>query len=219
MCGRFVATTPAADLARLFSVTAFEIERDEPSWNVAPTDPVRTIVHRHDGRVLETRRWGLVPHWTHNAPPQINARAETVHVRPMFRDAFVRKRCIVPADGFYEWRHGRPHYIRPVDGQPLAFAGLRATRGDGLRTCAIITTTANETMRALHDRMPVVLPRDAWNGWLDPAERDVEWLRSLLVPATPGCLEVLEVGRAVNSVRNDGPHLLEPAPVQGSLFG
>lgn len=231
MCGRFVASTPADVVARLFEVDDVRLPDERASYNVAPTDEVRTVVQRGSGRSLEARRWGLVPHWESSADgaaKRINARAETVAERSSFRDAFAAKRCIVPADGFYEWRTladgtKQPYYIRRLDGRPLAFAGLRATWGppgaELLRTCAIVTTDANEALSALHDRMPVVLPKHAWDRWLDPAETDTEWLRSLLVPAPEDLLGFVAVSRAVNSVRNDGPELIEPAPerVQDTL--
>lgn len=230
MCGRYVSSSPTAVLATLFDVERVQVAEDVPRYNVAPTDAVKVVVQR-DQRVLEERRWGLVPHWA-KAPGEgakrINARAETVMEQPAFRDAFASRRCIVPADGFYEWKRtadGRkqPYYVRPAGGGVFAFAGLRATwgTGDPLRTCAIITTDANATVARLHDRMPAVLPQEAWGGWLDPATDDLLWLRSLLVPVGDDAIEAYPVSSAVGNVRNDEPSLIEriEATDQDSLFG
>jgi putative SOS response-associated peptidase YedK len=243
MCGRFVAATPNDLLAELFEVDEVKLPEDRPRYNVAPTDDVRVVVEREGVRTLERRRWGLVPHWAGSpdeAAGHINARGETVHEMPAFRDAFARRRCLVPADGFYEWKRRDgvvlPYFIRAADSRPLAFAGLRATwstRGapppvnppnaqagsKPLRTCAIVTTSANAALAGLHDRMPVILPRQVWPDWLDAECGDIGYLRSLLVPAPDNLLEIVPVGRDVNSVRNDGPWLVERVPdaVQGSL--
>lgn len=235
MCGRFVASSPVDLVSRLFEVeeVLLDDESQRARYNVAPTDSVRTVVERDGVRTLECRRWGLVPHWaatTKDGAARINARAETVHELPAFRDAFARRRCIVPADGFYEWRRNpgggtQPCYVRPRDGGLLALAGLRATwdapdaPDPALRTCTIVTTRANGAIAPLHDRMPVILAREAWAGWLDSGEQDTAWLLSLLAPAPDDLLEVVAVGRGVNNVRNDGPSLIErvPDPVQGTL--
>lgn len=223
MCGRFVAASSVKDLVGAFSIREVRLTDWEPTWNLAPTDPVRVVTSREGVRTLEQRKWGLVPHWADDASEaakRINARAETVHEIPTFRDAFARRRCIVPSDGFYEWRRrpdspSQPYFIRAVDGSPLAFAGLRATWGpseEPLRTCAIITTEANTAVADVHDRMPVILPADAWDGWLNAEEDDIGYLRSLLVPAPDDYLEMVPVGRMVNSVRNDGPELVGRVP-------
>lgn len=223
MCGRFVAASSVDDLVAGFSVREVRLTEIEPSWNVAPTDPTPVVLAHESVRSLEVRRWGLVPHWAQSptdAAKRINARAETVHETPAFRDAFARKRCIVPVDGFYEWRRqpnspSQPYFIRSRDSMPLALAGLRATWGEGeklLQTCAVITTAANSVMGEIHDRMPVILAEDAWDGWLDDQEDDQGWLRSLLVAADDELLEMVAVSRAVNNVRNDGPALIEQVP-------
>jgi putative SOS response-associated peptidase YedK len=167
-------------------------------------------------------RWGLVPHWEASpagAARRINARAETVATAPTFRDSFTRKRCIIPADAFYEWdRSGgvrQPYAIRRKGGGPMALAGLWASwrpspESDWLRTFTIVTTRANEGIAPIHDRMPVVLSPADWNHWLDPLLADPSELLGLLVPADPEGLEIYAVERLVNSVRNDGPALLEP---------
>jgi putative SOS response-associated peptidase YedK len=223
MCGRYVMATPTEALVERFDVAEVRVDDLPPSWNVAPTDPVAAIVEREGERRLGTLRWGLVPHWAKTAKDgakRINARAETVHDNASFRDAFRRHRCLIPANGFYEWKRQpdgkkRPFFIRPVDGAPVAFAGLWAAWHDPstdewLRTCTIITTSANERVMPLHDRMPVVLDPADYATWLDPATDDVIALKALLIPAPDDALEVVEVSPAVNSVRNNGPELLAP---------
>jgi putative SOS response-associated peptidase YedK len=221
-----------------------------PRYNVAPTDPLVTVLQRDDGRVVERLRWGLIPSWAKKASEgarMINARAETVASSPAFRSAFARRRCIVPADGFYEWdRAGgtkQPYLLRPPGDGVLAMAGIWSAWKDpatGLwvPSAAVITTAANAAMGVIHDRMPVLLPRDAWERWLDPAFADPGELQGLLVPAPDDVLVMVRVSKAVNNVRNDGPELVaplelaiphdatvapspapaKPGPTQGTLF-
>lgn len=226
MCGRYVAASPALLLAEAFEVSEIRIDGDlEPNWNVAPTDRVPAVAQHGGRRLLGTFRWGLVPAWAKDssgAARAINARAETVTDKPTFREAFAARRCLLPADGFYEWRLGpggvkQPVFIEPRQRTPVAFAGLweswRDPRQPGsppLRTCTIITTRANNRLAGVHERMPVILPKATWDGWLDPANRDLAALESLLVPAADDLLDVRPVGRGVNDVRNNGPELLEP---------
>jgi putative SOS response-associated peptidase YedK len=221
MCGRFAQQRPASELADIFAAEPL-VDDAEARYNLAPTDEALVVVERPDRRGLTAYRWGLVPHWEKSpagAAKRINARAETVATAPAFRDSFVRKRCIVPADAFYEWRRSggerQPYAIRRADGAPLALAGLWASwrpseDSEWLRSFTIVTTTANEAIAAIHDRMPVVLPEEAWSRWLDPLLADPAELLGLLVPADPDGLDVYAVDRLVNSVRNDGPALLEP---------
>lgn len=226
VCGRFVAATPPLLLAEEFHVD--EVRLDDPpppSWNVAPTDRVVAVAEHGGRRLLGAFRWGLVPSWardTTGAARMINARAETLTEKPAFREAFGRRRCLVPADGFYEWRLTTGGLKQPVfisAGRPIAFAGLwESWRDPGapsgaapLRTCAIVTTTANARLSDLHSRMPVVLDREVWAAWLDPAERDVAFLTTLLTPAPDDLLDVRDASRLVNDVRNDGPELLDVA--------
>jgi putative SOS response-associated peptidase YedK len=221
MCGRYVMATPMDVLVDRFEVDDVRIDELPPSWNVAPTDPVPAIVERDGQRRLGTLRWGLVPHWADtpkDAAKRINARAESVHENAAFRDAFRRHRCLLPADGFYEWKRRpdgkkQPYFIRAVAAGPLAFAGLWAAWRDPrtdewIRTCTIITTNANAQVRPLHDRMPVVLSPDDYATWLDPDQSDVVALRALLAPAPDDALEIVEANPAVNSVRNNGPELI-----------
>ncbi len=205
----------------------------EPSWNVAPTDDVYAVTVEGDARRVAGYHWGLVPAWADSpkvGARMINARSETLAAKSAFRTAFQKRRCIVPADGFYEWRRTdaaprrgrRPQYIRRADGEPMAFAGLwalwKSPSGDWLRSSTIVTTEANEAIAPLHDRMPVILPRSAWEEWLDPAEDDLAALGRLLVPAPASLVTLYEVNSDVNNVRNQGPHLIDPAAPE-TLFG
>jgi putative SOS response-associated peptidase YedK len=212
MCGRFVSSRPLAKLAAHFGVEEVRTEELPPSYNVAPTDAVYAVAE-HDGkRLLGTLRWGLTGA-RDGGPRPINARAETLLERPLFRESFARRRCLLPADGFYEWRtqagRKQPYFIALRDGGVLAMAGLWTRNGDE-RTCAIITTRANGVVGQLHDRMPVILPSEDWEQWLDRTEHDVAELSSLLLPAPDELLQAQPVGTDVNSVRNNGPELVRP---------
>jgi putative SOS response-associated peptidase YedK len=234
MCGRFSQQRPASELAEIF---AAEPLADEPGprYNVAPTDEALVVVQRDDRRAITAYRWGLIPHWAADAKiasRTFNARAETLTTSPAFRDALRRKRCLVPVDGFYEWkREGRvrrPFLISATDERPLALAGLWAGWRDPAtdlvrRTFTIVTTTPNELISTLHDRMPVVVPPDAWSLWLDPALEDPGELQGLLLPSDDLELTLRPVSRLVNDVRNDGPELVaplvDPAPSAGGSSG
>jgi putative SOS response-associated peptidase YedK len=221
MCGRFTQQRPASELAEIFGAEPLV---DDPGghYNVAPTDDALVVVQRDERRGLTAYRWGLIPHWATEArvgSKMINARAETITSSPAFRDAFVRKRCLVPVDSFYEWkREGtvrQPYRIVRRDGRPLALAGLWAgwkdPAGDVVRrTFTIVTTTPNEAIAGLHDRMPVIVAEDAWARWLDPAPADPGELLGLLVPSEEVDLDVYAVVRDVNDVRRDGPELITP---------
>lgn len=232
VCGRFVSSSPPDELAAYFGVDAVAESVLEPSWNVAPTKDVYAVLD-HDGqRYLDAFHWGLVPSWAKDAKiasKLINARAETLGEKPAFRTSFRSRRCIVPASGFYEWRtlggtgrnrRKQPMFIAAADGSPLAFAGLWSVwRGpdkdqEPLRSTTIVTTTPNATMAPIHDRMPVILPRGVWDRWLDPELDDPDELAALCVPADEGVLVVHPVATTVNSVRNDGPELIEEVPAE-----
>jgi putative SOS response-associated peptidase YedK len=233
MCGRFTLTDPdpARIRARFGLTESAELSEDEePRYNIAPTDPVLAIRRGERGeRQLGRLRWGLVPgRWAErrSGPPLINARAETLESQPAFAESFRERRCLIPADGFYEWRNEgsskTPYWISRVDGDLLAFAGLWASLpaqdGEGeLVSCTIVTCEPNELIRPLHDRMPVVLMPDAEARWLDPAA-GVQELGSLLVPAPEDLLALREVVDAVNDVREDGPDLLAPREARPQLF-
>jgi len=218
VCGRYLSALPPAELARVFRIFD-ELPNVTPSWNVAPTAR-RPVVRLHPAtarRRLDLLSWGLVPGFTTDlkaARKPINARAETVARSPLFRGAFERRRCLVPADGFYEWRveqgGKQPYAVARTDGRPMALAGLwegwRSADGEILRSYAIITTAANTDMAALHDRMPLILEEADWPVWLGevPGAPD-----ALLAPPQPGNLRLWPVSTAVNSVRNDRPELAD----------
>jgi putative SOS response-associated peptidase YedK len=227
MCGRFtLAQTDPSQVRVRFPVgERLEVRR---RYNVAPGDDVLAVVRREEsapeGALL---RWGLVPYWASDPKElgvkTINARAETVAERPVYRDAFARRRCLILADGFYEWSGGTPHWITRDDGAPFAFAGLWATwrpRGgdpdvESLRSCSIVTTAAAGAIRHLHDRMPVILDPGAEDVWIDPATPEPELHELLAAPAT--ALVHRPVSRAVNDARHDAPDCLDP-PEQAALF-
>lgn len=226
MCGRFVSSSPPDEVARYFDAEPPKEAALEPSWNVAPTNDVYVVLEDGGIRHLAEHHWGLVPFWAKSPAignKMINARAEGLADKNAYKHAFRKQRCIVPADGFYEWKAvpgqktKQPYFIHRPDQEPLAFAGLweewRGPDRDGsqrLRTVTIITTDANEVMAPVHDRMPVILPPTAWSTWLDPANADVETLGRLLVPAPPQVLVMHAVAADVGNVRNKGPHLIEP---------
>ena len=220
MCGRYATTRSAVDLSALFDAVDETGDGLVADYNVAPTDPVPVVRHprRVDDRVLSVARWGLVPPWAPDTSGQarmINARAETVATARAYAPSFQRRRCLVPADGWYEWRRTsvrdkQAYFMTPRDGGVLAFAGLWTVRGEGpqrLLTCSIVTVPAVADFGLVHDRMPLVLPPDRWAHWLtagpDPGV--------LLVPPPEEYLasvEIRPVGSAVGDVRNDGPHLV-----------
>lgn len=227
MCGRFVQTSPPALLADRFGVDEVLLDDPpEPDWNVTPRAVVPTVVQRPDRRTLEGMRWGLVPSWADSpavGDRLINARVESVRDKPAFQRAFRRRRCLIPADGFYEWqevpgrRRKQPVFIRRRDGEPMAFAGLyevwRASDDDPwLVTCTIITTPANTLVAPVHDRMPALLSEPVWAEWLDRDNDDVDALASVLVPAPDDELEMWPVRPLVSDPANNGPELVEPLP-------
>lgn len=224
MCGRFVAASDPDGLVRFFVVDERRDSDIPPSWNVAPTDPVRAVVEHDDRRYLVRFRWGLVPHWADDprgGAKMINARSETAGDKPAYRDAWRRRRCLVPADGFYEWQVGPdgariPTFVHPTDTPVFAFAGLWETwRGpdpdaEPLRTCTILTMPADARLADLHPRMPVVLPRSRWDAWLDRGTTDPDTVRDLLADAGPGGLAHHRVAQAVNTPRTNHPELVRP---------
>ena len=221
MCGRFSVTGDLDFYAEYFGVDEVMTEPLEPSWNVAPTDPVYVIAERDGIRQLGTMQWGLVPHWAEDKRSiHINARSETVATTPAFRDSFARKRCLIPADGFYEWEPpeaGRtPHWLFRADGHPMAFAGIWSTRrdpasGEWERTCSILTNDAVGAIRAIHDRMPVSLRPQVWDAWLDRDLTDPEEARGLIQPIDADLIMEHRVSSRVNSVKNNGPELNKAA--------
>lgn len=221
MCGRFSQQRPASELAEIFAAEPLADELGA-RFNVAPTDDALVVVQRDERRAITAYRWGLVPHWAADLKAgsrMFNARAETITASPAFREAFKRRRCVVPVDAFYEWkREGsvrQPYAIAREDGRALAIAGLWAGWHDPeidavRRTFTIVTTTPNGQIADLHDRMPVILADDAWERWLEPTPADPGELVGLLGPIDDIALRIYAVSRAVNDVRRDGPELLEP---------
>ena len=227
MCGRYVSTTSSEELVAEYRVDEVCLGAPlPPRWNVAPTQPVYVVTAKRDPqrrRQLGTMRWGLVPSWAQSpavGPPMINARAETVATKPAFRTALRRRRCIIPADSFWEWQAGtgrskQPYAIRRQGGGTLAFAGLwavwrdPASPGRVLQSAAIVTTDANRALAQVHPRMPVVLDEAAVAVWLDPEVEDPDLLLGLLESSPDDRWEAWPVGSAVNAVGNDGPGLLE----------
>jgi putative SOS response-associated peptidase YedK len=223
MCGRFALTDADADkLTAVFSLG--ETPEVTPRYNIAPTQDVATVVYdtEREFNRLRIMRWGLVPHWSKDSSfgsKLINARGETVHEKPSFRDAFRRRRCLIVADGFYEWQQQasgpkQPMFIHVLDREPFGLAGLYEhwtdpATGEVLTTCTIITTAANTVMQPLHDRMPVILPRDLYAAWLDPVQTDVELLRALLRQYPGDQMAYYPVSRRVNTPANDDPSLIE----------
>lgn len=217
MCGRFSITGDLDFYVEYFGVDEVLTDPLEKSWNVAPTDPIYVIVEREGNRQLGSMQWGLVPHWAKDTKSiHINARSETVATTAAFRDSFARKRCLIPADGFYEWEppeEGRtPHRVYRADGHPMVFAGIWASRldpesGDWQRTCSIITKQAEGVVSSIHDRMPVSLIPDVWDAWLDRGLRDPEAAAALLQPIDPDSIMEHVVSRRVNSVKNNTPDL------------
>ena len=226
MCGRFVAAASPSVLADYLRVDEIRTEALDPSWNVAPTDSVYAVAEtRDDRRLLGAYRWGLVPSWAKDVgvgARMINARAESINKK--FGRAFERRRCLLPADGFYEWEKKddgtkQPWFVHRADGAPIVFAGLwevwwpegaNRDEDEPLRTCTIVTTDANDLLRPIHDRMPVLLSPNDWDAWLDRDNTDLDALRRLLVPADPRALEMFEVSPRVNSVKNNDGDLVVP---------
>lgn len=227
MCGRFTSVTRAGDVARYFAVDQVMVPDLGPRYNVAPTQDVYAVARHADETRLGCLRWGLVPPWAEDVrvgSRMINARAETLARRGAFRRAFAHRRCLVPADGFYEWTKtpGSPSrqawYLLPRRPGPLALAGLWESwtgqcRPDGpterVVSVAIVTTAANGVLAPLHDRMPAVLEAAHWEEWLDGANEDTDRLARMLVPAPEDLLEARPVRPLVNQVANDGPELIE----------
>ena len=228
MCGRYTLANPDPKRLRLrFGLDAAAEIDEEPRFNIAPTDPVLAVRERSEGRELGRLRWGLLPgKWAteRGQRPLINARAETVATQAAFAESFRERRCLVPADGFYEWRRddrGKvPLWFHRPDDELFAFAGVWAQYtprgGEPIMSCAIVTCPPNELMRPIHDRMPVILGQAVEALWLDPVAEPAD-LEDLLVPAPEGVLAVREVGDLVSNVREDGPELIVPR-AEATLF-
>ena len=221
MCGRYTLRAKPSALAEAFDLP--EVPELSARYNIAPTQDVPVVRPSPDQgrRALGLLHWGLIPSWADDPATgnrMINARAETVAEKPAFRHAFKSKRCLVLADGFFEWRregkHKRPYFIRMRDDRPFAFAGLweRWDKGGGpIESCTLLTGEPNEVVAPVHDRMPVILPKSAYNLWLDPEVNDVKQLRPLLVPYPADEMEAYPVSTLVNSPANDEPRCVERA--------
>ena len=235
MCGRYGLPDHHPAMAEAFEARAGggpDVDWDSvmPRYNVAPTDQVPVVYQKNGGRLVEPMRWGLVPYRTagmrgrtalddkgRSIRTPINARAETVHSHGSFKRSFERRRCVIPAGGYYEWKRGNgvnvPHWISLADGSWMGFAGLytwwKSPAGEWVPSCVIITTSPNSLVERIHDRMPVVLTRGAYDLWLDPSNDDLSELKEVLVPYPPGGMRAHAVSSMVNKVANDGPDLIE----------
>jgi putative SOS response-associated peptidase YedK len=250
MCGRYASSRRPEDLVEEFEVAESKVpEALEPDFNVAPTKEVYAVVERPPSqardqppqRQLRVFRWGLVPSWAKDPSignRMINARMETVAEKPAYKKAFATRRCLLPADGYFEWyptsqktKAGKPRkqpfFIRPQDGGSLAMAGLYEIWKDPTRdeddpelfrwTCTVLTTEAEDQLGHIHDRMPLMVERDRWAAWLDPTVSGKDDLLALLEPAAPGRLEAFPVSTLVSNVRNNGPELVEPIPLAEAI--
>ncbi len=245
MCGRFVSSSPPDELARYFDVDEMseQVLEQPPNFNTAPTNDIFVVYEDGDTRRMDSFHWGLVPRWAKEMKignRMINARAETVSTKNAFKSALAKRRCIIPVDGFYEWKkvpgqkNKQPYFIQRPDGEPYAFAGLweewkgpeRGVKGDPdageevtIRSATIITGAANSKMAELHDRMPIILPPTEWATWLSPEEHDLETLGKLLVPAPPELVGFHPVSVEVNNVRNKGEQLTDQVdPATGEVL-
>jgi putative SOS response-associated peptidase YedK len=230
VCGRYVSVSSPALLAERLHVDEVRAADAEPDYNVTPRSEVPIVAEtKEHRRVLDRVRWGLVPSWAKDlsvGDRLINARSESLATKPAYRRAFERRRCLVPADGFYEWRalpgpgkrkQKQPYFIARSDREPMAFAGLYEVWRDRsdpdapwIRSCVIVTTEANEKLAPIHDRMPVVLPETAWGEWLDPDNHDTTLLTRLFVPAPSDEFLCYPVSTLVNKPDNQGPELIDP---------
>lgn len=218
MCGRYASTLPPEAMRALFRY--LEQPNFPPRYNIAPTQPI-AIVRMFEGkRQFALVRWGLIPAWVKDPRAfslLINARGESVNEKPAFRNAMKYRRCLVPADGFYEWkREGekkRPYFVRGREGAPLAFAGLwenwMGPNGEEVETAAIVTTAASRSIAHIHDRMPAIVPPEAFDFWLDP-KVDAQSAAAAIAPAPDAAIEAYEVSSAVNRTANDSAALMEP---------
>ncbi len=219
MCGRYYLLTPRAELAELFGLA--DVPDLAPRYNIAPTQPVLAVGLSKEGRpATATFRWGIVPPWSAEPRPgPINARSETAADKPTFAEAIRKRRCLIPASGFYEWlRQGKarkPFAIRMADDKPFAFAGIweawRPESGPPLLTCAILTTAANELVRTIHDRMPVILEARRFGTWIDRDVQEPADLAPMLLPFPADRMHAYPVSSLVNSPRNDDARCIEPA--------
>lgn len=214
MCGRMAITDPDR-VVRRFSPDDIRTPIEKPRYNLAPSQMVPAMIEKDGQRILGELKWGLVPPWAKEVSignRMINARAETVHEKPAYRAAYKRRRCIIPADGFYEWKRSedgrQPYFIGMKEREPFAIAGLYeiwSGGGERLATCTLITTTPNALMAPIHDRMPVILEEKDWGTWLAPGDEDAEARQDLLKPCAPDTMHAFPVSTHVNSPAHDDP--------------
>jgi putative SOS response-associated peptidase YedK len=231
MCGRFVSARKRLELLEEFSVQRDRVPQDlEPDYNVAPTKQIYAVTASKEGeRELRTLRWGLVPFWAKDikvGAKMLNARAETVAEKPAFRRPFAKRRCLIPADGYYEWKNKEPFYIFRTNGGITAMAGIYDLWRDPavkdeddehafLWSASVITTSATDDVGQIHDRMPMIIEPDLWADWLDPGNTEISQLQAAMVPAMKGAITSYPVSTDVNFVRNNGPELIRPLPTGG----
>jgi putative SOS response-associated peptidase YedK len=236
MCGRFVSARKRLELLEEFNVQRDRVPKDlDPDYNVAPTKQIYAVTASKEGeRELRALRWGLVPFWAKDikvGAKMINARAETVAEKPAFRRPFAKRRCLIPADGYYEWKNKEPFYIFRTNGGITAMAGIydlwRQPPPEGaavtdeeddhafLWSASVITTDATDDVGQIHDRMPMIIEPDLWADWLDPGNTEISQLQAAMVPAFKGAMTSYPVSTAVNNVRNNGPELIGPLPTGG----
>lgn len=221
MCGRYVNTAKKEEIKKEFQAKLSKTFADKPRYNIAPSQMINAVLNENSETVLTDLKWGLIPHWAKDAEignKLINARAETLTEKPSFRDAFKSRRCIIPATGFYEWKKGRdgkqPYYFYLPEKEVFGFAGLYEnwidkTTGEELQTCTIITTEANDVLKPVHERMPVILKADDYEEWLDEDLKDTMKLGKLLVPYSAKEMESYPVSKAVNLPDNDSEELIK----------
>ena len=226
MCGRFAFYSPHEAVIRLFGAAA--APEIEPRWNIAPTQFIATVREPGGSREVAMLYWGLVPSWAKERSigvRLINARSETLGEKPSFRNAFRRRRCLILADGYYEWRRSgamkQPYFIAFADGQPFGMAGLwerwrDPATGEPLESCCIVTTSPAPAIAHVHDRMPVIVPPEAYAEWLDPKNEATDRMARLFEPCRRPDLRARAVSRRVNDARNQGPELVEPIAGPGS---
>ncbi len=224
MCGRYEVHSPVEEIARQFDATLIDPAEDlPPRYNVAPSLKVPVVRFRHERRELAALSWGLLPSWAKNPKMHrpINARAETLFDKPSFRNAIARRRCLIPADGFYEWQERasgkQPWHISMIDKRTFAFGGIWEywAQADVLPvlSCAIIVTEANALLAKIHERMPVIIAREDYERWLDPELSDPTEIQKMLVPYPADEMQAYPVGLQINNARNEGPELATPAQI------
>lgn len=221
MCGRFTLQIPIEELKEIFALVEAPTAPFKPRYNIAPTQQIPIIRQYADcTNHLDSLRWGLIPSWAKEPQPAplINARSETISVKPTFKHGIRYQRCLIPTSGFYEWKregdHKTPMFIHFKDNSPMIFAGIweswKAPEGQTIASCSILTTASNELIAQLHDRQPVIIHLSEFSNWLDRDMRDPEKLKHLYKPFPPETMEIYQVSTQVNNAKNEGPDLINP---------